>query len=51
MDSHKTTILYFIINALEILNELSEEIKIISIDYIMNNAVLDGNFSIILKII
>lgn len=45
MDSHKTTLLYFIVNALEILGELSSEMKLLSIDYIINNAVKDNNSS------
>ena len=45
MDSHKTTMLYFIVNALDILDELSSEIKLISIDFILNNAVKQKDLS------
>lgn len=45
MDSHKTTMLYFIVNALDILNELSPEIKQISINFILNNAIKQKDLS------
>jgi hypothetical protein len=46
MDPHKTTLLYFIVNSLHILNELTSEIKNIAVDYILNNLVVDNKGSI-----
>lgn len=43
MDVHKMTILYFIIGSLKILKSISEEEKLLSIRFVLNNAVIRNN--------
>jgi hypothetical protein len=46
MEPHKTTLLYFIINSLEILGQFSLEMKELAIEYVLNNAVRNKEGSI-----
>ena len=46
MEPNKTTLLYFIVNGLQILGELNYDIKTKAIDYVLNNSVKDKEGSI-----
>lgn len=42
MESHKITVLYFIVGSLKILNELNSEEMEKSVNYVLRNAVIEN---------